>query len=243
MLSRDRAICLRTVDFSETSQVVTLFARRMGKYGAMAKGSRRAKSAFDGPIEIFSCGEVQFSPNLSGSLATLTEFQQQPRFVLLRRNLHAMDCALFAAELVDSMTQQYDPHPDLYDRFITFLEDVQHSPDSNESMAFLIVFQLTLLREVGGIPVLNQCANCSRSYKPNWQEVFFSSRANGLVCADCESVFTERIRLAPAVASCFADLKRIPRADEAILRKMEKILIGHFTEILHRRPKLASHFL
>ena len=56
MQIKDKAICLRAVNYSETSQVVTLFTRDHGKIAAMAKGSRRAKSSFDGAIEVFSFG-------------------------------------------------------------------------------------------------------------------------------------------------------------------------------------------
>ncbi|MHC4433863.1 MAG: DNA repair protein RecO, partial [Planctomycetota bacterium] len=48
MLTKDMAICIRAVDYSETSQIVTLFARDTGKIGAIAKGSKRPKSKFDG---------------------------------------------------------------------------------------------------------------------------------------------------------------------------------------------------
>jgi DNA repair protein RecO (recombination protein O) len=90
------------VNYSETSQVVTLFTRDSGKVAAMAKGSRRAKSSFDGPIEVFSFGEVMFIIKESGGqLATLTEFDQQPRFRLLSQNLNALNAALFAAELTE----------------------------------------------------------------------------------------------------------------------------------------------
>jgi DNA repair protein RecO (recombination protein O) len=40
MQIKDTAICLRMVNYSETSQVVTLFTRDSGKVAAMAKGSR-----------------------------------------------------------------------------------------------------------------------------------------------------------------------------------------------------------
>ena len=40
------AIVLRTVEFSETSLVVTLFTREFGKIGALAKGARRPKNPF-----------------------------------------------------------------------------------------------------------------------------------------------------------------------------------------------------
>ncbi|MFQ6036643.1 MAG: DNA repair protein RecO, partial [Sedimentisphaerales bacterium] len=56
MLIKDTAICIRAVDYSETSQIVTFFTRATGKIRAIAKGSKRPKSAFDGPIEILSFG-------------------------------------------------------------------------------------------------------------------------------------------------------------------------------------------
>ena len=75
MLTKDLAICIRAIDYSETSQIVTFFTRASGKIGAIAKGSKRPKSAFDGPIEIFSHGRIVFTDSNKEKLATLTEFE------------------------------------------------------------------------------------------------------------------------------------------------------------------------
>ena len=72
MLTKDTAICVRTTDFSETSQILTLFTRAAGKISAIAKGSKRPKSAFDGPVEVFSYGRIVFSDSTKEKLATLT---------------------------------------------------------------------------------------------------------------------------------------------------------------------------
>ena len=40
------AIVIRTVEFSETSLVVTLFTREFGKIGALAKGGETAQRTF-----------------------------------------------------------------------------------------------------------------------------------------------------------------------------------------------------
>jgi len=149
MLTKDTAICIRTVDYSETSQIATFFTRANGKLTAIAKGSRRAKSAFDGPVEIFSLGRIVFTTGREGKLATLTEFQQQPTFSHLRTNLFALNCSLFTAELVNALTNDYDPHPELFDGFVQFLQNTQHAKDQSEQMKLLILFQLTLLKEVG----------------------------------------------------------------------------------------------
>jgi DNA repair protein RecO (recombination protein O) len=244
MLTKDRAICIRTVDYSETSQILTLFGRLSGKIRAIAKGSKRAKSAFEGPIEVLSFGQIMYSPAYEGKLATLTEFQPQPVRGELRRNLAALQSALFAAELLDLLTEEYDPHPDLFDHFLGFLQDIEEcraGPDRRDIMIRLILFQFVLLHEVGLQPVLSSCVNCKRPLGTDRRESYFSAAANGLVCRDCEMSFPDKIRLGPKAAQALADIKRIAQADQATLDEIEQVLIHHFTHILGRPPKLAKH--
>ncbi|MCK5226082.1 MAG: DNA repair protein RecO, partial [Planctomycetes bacterium] len=118
MLNKDSAICIRSIDYSETSQIVTFFTRANGKISAIAKGSKRLKSSFDGPIEMFSCGEIIFSESAGGKLATLTEFAQQSTFINLNKNLFALNCSMFAAELLNNLTDDYDSHQELFDSFL-----------------------------------------------------------------------------------------------------------------------------
>ena len=243
MLKKDQAVCLRKADYSETSQVVTLFAAEASKISAIAKGSKRPKSAFDGTIEIFSFGDIVYSSRSPASLATLTEFEQKPAFLSLRRKLFELNCAFFAAEMTDTFLEDRDPHPKLFESFIQFLSDVQQAGDHFTALGLLILFQLTLLNEVGMKPVLHRCANCKTSFSDKWRDVFFSSSANGLLCPDCEQAFTDKIRLTKACAECLADLKLIGLTDEKTLRQIEKILVYHFTELMHRPPKMAKYFV
>jgi DNA repair protein RecO (recombination protein O) len=246
MLTKDLAICIRALDYSETSQILTLFTRAAGKISVIAKGSKRPKSAFDGPVEVFSYGEIVFSDSSREKLATLTEFQQQPGFADLANNLFALNCCLFGAELVNSLTNEYDPHPELFDSFLQFLKrtrDTGH--ETRDTISLLILFQLTLLREIGLMPILNACVNCKTSYgsRATSDEFYFSSSANGLVCGDCEASFPDKIILTKNAANCLADAKLIAETNEKTLNEIEKIMVRHFTEILHRPPKMAKYVL
>ncbi|MCU0913526.1 MAG: DNA repair protein RecO [Planctomycetes bacterium] len=246
VLTKDRAICLRAVDYSETSQVVTLFARQSGKVRAIAKGSKRPKSAFDGPLEPLSFGEIVFSGVHKDTLATLTEFQSQPVRGEVRRNLAALQNALLAAELLDLLTEEYDPHPALFDHVLEFLQDIEEGragPDRRGLLVRLILFQFALLHEVGLRPTLNACVNCRRPVAVDRRASYFSSTANGLVCRDCEMNFPDKIRLSPKAAHCLVDLGRIAQADQATLDEIEQVLIHHFTHILGHPPKTAAHLL
>jgi len=253
MLTKDSGLCIRALDYSETSQIVTFFTRATGKISAIAKGSKRPKSAFDGPIEVFSHGKIVFSDSNKEKLATLTEFEQQPGLDSLRTNLFALNCSLFAAELVSNLTDEYDPHPQLFDSFLQFLKNTQDTGHSTgrltaeprDTISLLILFQLSLLKEVGLRPILNACANCKTRYEMRDArcEVYFSSSANGLICRDCEASFPDKIRLTETAANCLSNLKLIAEAHEKTLNEIEKILISHFTELLHHPPKMAKYIL
>jgi len=317
MLIKDHAICIRATDFSETSQIVTFFTRENGKISVIAKGAKRPKSAFDGPIEVFAHGRIVFSDSNKEKLATLTEFQQQPGFANLNQNLFVLHCCLFAMELLNSMTGDYDPHPQLFDSFLQFLQNtnkvqvpplskrretadehqaslvrrlvrrseskvgsfseggsIEHNRHSERSAAesrnlsltdtsaalgvtvrtsnerrdtisLLILFQLSLLKEVGLIPVFDSCVNCKTQYaiRGTQYEAYFSSSANGLICRDCEASFPDKIRLTKKAADCLGNLELLADADEKTLNEIERVLIHHFTEILHHPPKMAKHIL
>ena len=247
MLVKDLAVCIRAVDYSETSQILTFFTRATGKIGAIAKGSKRPKSAFDGPIETFSYGNIVFSDSTREKLAVLTEFEQQPGFTHLANNLFTLNCCLFGAELLNALTNDYDPHPELFDSFLQFLQNSNEyratSDEHRNTLSLVILFQLTLLKEVGLQPVLNGCVNCKNDFSPDWPETYFSSLANGLICKDCETNFPDKIRLTRNAVSCLTNLKLITDANEKTLNEIEKILISHFTNTLGRPAKMAKYIL
>ena len=254
MLTKDIAICIRAIDYSETSQIVTLFTRANGKINAIAKGSKRAKSAFDGAIEIFSYGKIVFADSTREKLATLTEFESAqggPGFANLRNNLFALNCCLFSTELLSNLTNDYDPHPELFDSFVQFLQDTNEGRGMRDEgrgmrderrciLSFLILFQLSLLKEVGLMPIINACVNCKTTFE---NQVYFSSSANGVICRDCEVSFPDRIRLTKDAANCLNNLKMLAEANNKTLNEIEKVLVHHFTNTLGRPPKMAKYIL
>jgi DNA repair protein RecO (recombination protein O) len=243
MLNKDLAICIHTADFSETSQILTFFTKANGKIQAIAKGSKRPKSAFDGPVEIFSFGDIVFSESSREKLATVTEFEQKLILKGLVENYFAMNSALFSAELLNKLTDDYDPHPNLFESFLQFLKNASQAKNKAASLACLILFQLSLLAEIGLQPVLKNCVNCKNSFSDSWPEVYFSSSANGLICRDCEESFPDKIRISENAANALARAKLFTDTELKVLNEIERILVYHFTEILGRPPKMAKYIL
>jgi len=243
MQEKDLAICLRSVNYSETSQVVTLLTRKHGKIACMAKGSRRAKSATDGAIESFSFGPAVFSTPKEEGLSALSEFCQQMRFRPLRQPLFALNCGLLAAELVESFLESCDPHEDLFDAFVNFLDTVGAIKQKSLQLACIIEFELTLLHETGVGIIMDRCANCSAAFSKRWKYAYFSSEAKGIICPGCENAFIDKTRLDIAAAESLLQTAQLNKLTPAALKTIHKAMLDHFTALLHRQPRLAGFFL
>ena len=246
MFAKDYGICIRAIDYSDTSQIVTFFTRENGSLGAIAKGSKRAKSAFGGPIEVLTGGAIAFSSSENSGLATLTEFEQKPLCPAVISRPSAFYCCLFAMELLNSFIDEHDPHPHLFDSFSDFLENVNDSVTKGASnrtiIILLILFQLSLLKQTGIQPVIDRCTNCRKELSET-QKAYFSSSANGLLCMDCEGSFPEKVRISAKTVQTLSNLRRLREADPRLTAGIEKLLIYHFREKMHKMPKMAKYIL
>src|SRR5215213_4589643 len=134
-LAHDRCICLRKVEYSETSQILHLFGREHGVVRVIAKGAHRTTkqgaSRFGGGIDLLDLGDAVFTLDLEKQLCTLTEWKLTEGHLELRGNLRCLYLGQYAAELVSVLIEEHDPHPDLFDRLEQTLGEL-HSPRAEE---------------------------------------------------------------------------------------------------------------
>lgn len=242
MLKKDKGICIRTTDYSESSQILTFFTASLGKLNVIAKGARRPKSPFGGPVELFGAGDMVFSFKDGEKLATLTEFNPTFSGFALRRKLFALNCAFYACELLNLFTKELDLHPAMFNQAIIFLQRLQDNPD-DKILPYLIIFQLALLSETGSMPLCDSCANCKRKFTEDWREFFFSSSANGLVCRDCEAVFIDKKKISSQCAMNLNQPAKVLNCDNKTLTEMQTLLIEYMMHILERPLRTAPMLL
>src|SRR3954453_14179609 len=112
---RTLGMVVRVVDVFETSLVVTLFTRELGKVGALAKGARRLKSPLQGGLDLLGVSDIVVLHKASEALDLVTEAVPVERFESLRRDLAALYAGYYIAELLSDLTALHDPHPKLFD--------------------------------------------------------------------------------------------------------------------------------
>ena len=177
------AIVLKLVEFSETSLVVTLFTRDFGKITGLAKGARRPKGPFEAALDLLALVRVVFLHKSSDALDLLTEAKLERRFRAAARDLARLYAGYYVAELLAELTDEDDPHPELFDEANRSLELL----DGDAPIApTLLALEMSALRLLGHLPSLDECVGCGASVAAAGR-VPFGLVAGGVLCAKCRS--------------------------------------------------------
>ncbi len=244
MRHREPAICLRTSDFSETSQVVHFLCRESGVIRLMAKGAKRKKSSSGGAIDLMCEGDLVYIPSRRESLGTLVEFTETDSHSALRKDAARLNTGLYMIELAGALLAEADPHPEVFDLLHSALARLGQ-PDA-PIPAVLAWMQWRTLRYVGLLGNLTACASCGRTVGPGARGAYFSSTEGGLVCAACEGAVTEKLRLAqPALAglaalTATAAGQKTPLPDNQA-QAVNQLLNYHTTNQLGKPLKMARY--
>jgi DNA repair protein RecO (recombination protein O) len=251
-LTRDRCLCLRKVEYSETSQILTLLGRAHGLMRLIAKGAHRRTKAgaskFDGGLDLLDLGDAVFSLRLEKDLATLTEWSLKDGHLELRGDLRALYLGQYAGELCSLLIEEHDPHPQLFDRLQQTLKELA-TPRREE---IFLAFQLDLLRESGYLPDFSICSNCRAPFvdREAWS---FSPSRSGIVCRNCEGVAPDRLPLDGRLVSMVVNVLRLPRQNGELQRlprlsrhqtdPLNHVFAEHMQHTLARRLRLPRYIL
>jgi len=243
MRQRDAAICLRTTDYSETSQVLVFLTRDGGLHRLLAKGAKRPKSKTGGAIDLLGEGQLVFIPSQRGGLGTLVEFVEASWRPGLRKSAPALRAALYMVELAGSMLAEADPHPEVFDLLHSGLErlDDPQAP----VQAVLAYFQWRLLKHVGLLGEMRTCASCGAAVAGRGGSTYFSSRLGGLICRDCEAAQPEKYlldgtTLAGLAAVCAAEGGTRVALSAKQAQAVNRLLAYHIGQQLGKPPRTAQ---
>ncbi len=175
------AIILKVVDFSETSCVVTLFTRSHGKITALAKGARRPKGPFESAIDVLAVCYVVFLHKTSGAMDLLTEAKLDRRFRSAGSDLKRLYSGYYIVELLRALTDEADPHPEVFDMAMKAIELIDGDGDVSRAV---FEFECGLLQQLGHSPMLTRCVACGIN-KTKIDRVHFGLADGGLLCNEC----------------------------------------------------------
>lgn len=233
---KDQAIVLRHLDYSETSQVLACLTRLHGPRRLIAKGIKRStkKGKPSAAIDLLEYGEMVFIDHgHSGEgLAILTEWQQTDAHLGLRDNLRAWYAGQYAAEITSAMTEEADPHPELFDALAGLLQALAAG---SPPLISIVSYQCALLIAAGLWPDLDRCVMCNRP-APSGRAGYYAAVQGGLVCRQCEPQLAAK----QFVSSVTLDALRSRQFDAATAEQAFAILDATIATAVGRPMSLAT---
>ena len=184
------AFVLKRMLFRESSLLVTLFSKEVGKLKVLAKGVRKEKKSSAAYFEPFTRLSLVYYEKLKSDIHLASETSVLDSSSFLRARLDYFSYASYLIDLVDTLFGFYDPHPDAFDLLAQAFSFFQSVPLANVAR----VFEVKLLEQVGWLPVLNHCAVCGET---GLERVFFSPQQGGILCAKCELKEPRTLPLSP----------------------------------------------
>jgi DNA repair protein RecO (recombination protein O) len=237
-LKRSLALTLRVIDYSETSQIVHLYARELGKVHAIAKGSKRKKSAFRGGFDVASLVEIHRIEKEPGTLDLLTAAETFEIYPELRRDWARFSAAAYILDLLDDFTPEGVPQPDLFDSARATLDALEAGAPVAEC-AFR--FEARFLDLMGHFPRIDTCGTCRRPLAG--PDAWFSVRDGGVHCGGCPPRDPLRLPAKRIVLDGLAALRQGRtfnlKAYSGFSSDLRRILDTHFRYVFDREPKSA----
>lgn len=233
-----QGIVVRCTDFSETSCIATVFTREFGRISGLAKGARRPKGPFDAGLDLLSNSRLVFLRKSGDALNLFTEAKLERRFRPPPTRIDQLYAAYYVAELLRSLTAEFDPHPALYDAAEEALQALARPAAAG---AVVLRLELALLRELGMAPQWDACVNCGRAAPPD-QAATVSIAGGGLVCSRCRAPGA-KVRLSAATLARMRDptIDPTPRRVAGECRGFMNHLMAHYLENMPRMaPYLAT---
>lgn len=188
MLITTEGFVLRNRKYKETSSLLTIFTRKVGKINAIAKGAYRPKSRLLAGIQPFSYSE--FVLYKGRNLYTVNQCDVREMFYPLREDLKKLSYAAYLVELVESVIAEGQISNRLFNLlgktlYILKEDDIEINP-------VVRAFEIKLMDYSGYRPYLINCVHCANKQSTSWK---FSVEQGGLLCLSCLNIDPSAVKI------------------------------------------------
>lgn len=121
MIVHTTAIIFKTVDYGDSSKIVTVFSRKDGKIALMAHSAKKPKSKFAGLIEPGNILDIVYYLKESRSVQILKEASYAEKTFELRQDFEKMAVSLSSLELIGQLLHENEVNKPLFTFTKTFL--------------------------------------------------------------------------------------------------------------------------
>jgi len=234
------AIIIKRIKLGEADRILTIFTPELGKFKAVAKGTRRPKSKLGGHVELLTHSRLMLARGRN--LDIITQAQTIDNFLPIKDDLERISRGLYIAELVDSFTGEHIEDRQLFGLVLETLNQMSLSKDYEPMLRY---FELHLLDHLGYRPQLRHCTDCNSPLKPDGN--FFSSRLGGVLCQNCgfnepmaRPLSLNALKVLRLWQNCDFTAARCVRVNRGLTIELEQVMREYIKYFLEKQLKSTA---
>ena len=183
MIVRSDGVILKSMDFRESSRILTAYTRDFGKQSLLAKGVRGPRSRLAGVTAPLNFVTLVFYRSEQRELQLLSQCDLVRPWRALTESLEAMAAAMAICELLNIVVQGEEEHPALFDLLVESLDAVNGATDNRANA--LHVFEVRLLGLLGFRPELRVCGRCLKVINEGEGRLALDVHPGRVLCSNC----------------------------------------------------------
>jgi DNA repair protein RecO (recombination protein O) len=184
-LSKAEGLVLGGIKFGETSKIITLYTKELGKLTLMVKGARNPHRRLASTLQFLSHIGIVIYLKEGRGLQFLSQAHLINPFWEIKGDLDRFCAASAGAEFISRLQIGQESHPDLFAllmEFLGMLESINH----RGLKPLLISFLLQASQLLGYGLSLSRCIHCKRKILDGEEgDLLFSPEGGGVVCRKC----------------------------------------------------------
>lgn len=194
MIQKAEAIVLKTLNHGDTSKIITLYSREVGRLKLIAKGVRSPKSKAAGLFQPTRQLQVVYYTKAHSELQLFRSAELVNGFFGLENDFDRLTLAQVVVELLDRSVEAEERHPQLFQLLADTMERLS-DPLISPAEAYWF-FHLHLLDELGFRPHMGQCSVCHDELD---QGGYLALGSSDLECLKCHPATQDSIAVSPTI--------------------------------------------
>ena len=185
MITKTDAVVLKSMNYRDSSKIVTFYTRRFGKIKCLAKGARELKSKFGAGLQPITEVSLVLYKKEHRELQLVTQCDAIKTYKHVHSELERMAVALAVLELVNQLVHDEEENGALYDLLIETLDEIECA--KKNVLNLWLAFEIRCASIFGFSPDLESCSGCGRSLDDVGTDglAVFQLSKGSVICANC----------------------------------------------------------
>ena len=176
-MSETNGIVISGMKYKESSKILTVYTRELGKVSVLAQGALKPRSGLMASAEVFALSSWKLKKGRTFHYIESVDLIDS--FYAIRDSMEKMLFGFYALELLDKSTPLEEENTVLFDLLEKFIGTLR---EKDRILPLMVAYELKFASFIGYRPHLGGCVMCGNKSSEVWE---FDHTRGGLICTTC----------------------------------------------------------